>query len=110
VKRREFITILCGAVAPSFGVEATAAGVHDAAEIERAIEAFAREPGGGLMVPPSPQTTLNSDLIIALAARYGLPAIYPFRSSGAPRRTSIVSSRAKSRPTFRCRRRPNSNW
>jgi len=66
------------AVAPSFGVEVTPAGVHDAAEIERAIEAFAREPGGGLMVLPSPPTTLNSDLIIGLAARYSLPAIYPF--------------------------------
>jgi putative ABC transport system substrate-binding protein len=67
------------AAASSIGLDVTPAGVHDAAEIERAVEAFAREPNGGLMVLPSPPTSINHDLIIALAARYSLPAIYPFR-------------------------------
>jgi putative ABC transport system substrate-binding protein len=43
------------------------------------IESFAREPHGGLMVLPDVSTANNRDLIIALAARHRLPAIYPFR-------------------------------
>jgi ABC-type uncharacterized transport system substrate-binding protein len=60
-------------------VEVTPAGVHDAAEIEHAIAAFAAQPNGGLIVLPSPPTTVYRELIIALAARHKLPAIYPFR-------------------------------
>ena len=45
---------------------------------ERALAAFAREPNGGLIVTPSPLAATNRDLIISLAARLGLPAIYPF--------------------------------
>jgi putative ABC transport system substrate-binding protein len=41
--------------------------------------AFAREPSGGLIVTPSPLTATKRDVIIAAAARLGLPAIYPFR-------------------------------
>jgi putative tryptophan/tyrosine transport system substrate-binding protein len=67
------------AAAPSFGVEAIPAGIHDAGEIVGAIEAFAREADGGLIVLPSPQTTMYRNLIVALAARHRLPAIYPFR-------------------------------
>jgi putative tryptophan/tyrosine transport system substrate-binding protein len=67
------------AAAPSFGVEVIPAGIHDAHEIAGMIEAFAREADGGLIVLPSPQTTMHRDLIIALAARHRLPAIYPFR-------------------------------
>ena len=57
----------------------SAANVHDAAEIERAVTAFAAEPNGGLIVMPHPVTNSNRDLIIGLAARHRLPAVYPFR-------------------------------
>jgi putative ABC transport system substrate-binding protein len=67
------------AMAQSFGVSLTATDVQDPAEIERAIEAFAREPNGGLIVLPGPITNNHRELIIALAARHRLPAAYPFR-------------------------------
>jgi putative tryptophan/tyrosine transport system substrate-binding protein len=67
------------AAAQSFGVEVIPAGIHDAGEIVGAIEAFSREANGGLIVLPSPPTTLHRGLIVALAARHWLPAIYPFR-------------------------------
>jgi putative ABC transport system substrate-binding protein len=51
----------------------------DAAGIADVIEAFAREPNGGLIVHPNPFTGEHRDLIVALAAKYGLPAMYPFR-------------------------------
>jgi putative ABC transport system substrate-binding protein len=71
--------------AASFGVAVTAAGVRDAADIERVLTAFAREPNGGFIVTPSPATNTSDrrELIIALAARLGLPAIYPYRLSAA---------------------------
>jgi putative tryptophan/tyrosine transport system substrate-binding protein len=65
--------------APSFGMLLTPTGVRDAPEIERAIEALAREPNGALIVLPNPVTQHHRELTIALAARYGLPAIYPYR-------------------------------
>ena len=52
---------------------------RDAGEIKHAIETFAREANGGLMVLPDVSTTNYRDLIIALAARHRLPAVYPFR-------------------------------
>ena len=65
-------------VAPSLGVELTPVGVRDAAEIERAITTFARGPNGGLiMVGPPSSVQRHNDLIVALAARHRLPAIYP---------------------------------
>jgi putative tryptophan/tyrosine transport system substrate-binding protein len=67
------------AMAQSFGVSLTATDVQDPAEIERAIEAFAREPNGGLIVLPGPITINHREVIIALAARHRLPAVYPFR-------------------------------
>jgi putative ABC transport system substrate-binding protein len=67
------------AIAQSSGVSLIATDVQDPAEIERAIEAFAREPNGGLIVLPGPITINNRELIIALAARHHLPAAYPFR-------------------------------
>ena len=67
------------AMAQSFGVTLTATDVQDPAEIERAIEAFAHEPNGGLVVLPGPITNNHRELIIALAARHRLPAAYPFR-------------------------------
>ena len=63
----------------SFGVKVVPAGIRDAAEVRRAIEAFAGEPNGGLMVLPDVFTYVHRELIVALAARHRLPAIYPFR-------------------------------
>jgi putative ABC transport system substrate-binding protein len=63
----------------SLGVTVTAAGVRDTADIERVLMDFGREPDGGLIVTPSPLTATRRDVIIAGAARAGLPAIYPFR-------------------------------
>src|SRR5215813_900028 len=64
--------------APSLGVELTPVGVRDAGEIERAITAFARGSDGGLiLVGPTSSVQRYRDLIIALAARHRLPAIYP---------------------------------
>jgi putative ABC transport system substrate-binding protein len=67
------------AAAPALGMQLTRADVRSADDIERAIEAIAQQPNGALVVVPTAVTTLNRDLIIALAARYRLPAIYPYR-------------------------------
>ena len=67
------------AMAPSFGVNLTATDVQDPAEVDRALEAFAREPNGGLIVLPGPITVNHRELILALAARHRLPAAYAFR-------------------------------
>src|SRR5262245_35940740 len=65
-------------VAPSFGVELTPVGVRAADEIEHGIAAFARGPNDGLiMVGPPSSAQAHRDLIIALAARHRLPAVYP---------------------------------
>ena len=64
-------------VAPSFGVELTPIGVRTADEIERSIAAFARsENGGVIVVGPTSSVQPHRDLIIALAARHRLPAVY----------------------------------
>jgi putative ABC transport system substrate-binding protein len=65
------------AVAPSLGVELSAVDVRDAGEIERAVTAFARSSNGGLIVTASALANHHRDLIIALAARLRLPAVYP---------------------------------
>jgi putative ABC transport system substrate-binding protein len=70
-------------VGPSLGVETTSVPARDPAEIERAIDAFSREANGGLIVLTGPGTNANRELIIALAARHRLPAIYPSRDSVA---------------------------
>jgi ABC-type uncharacterized transport system substrate-binding protein len=67
------------AVAPSLRVEVNPVNVRDAGEIERAVAAFARAPNGGLIVTASPAAQLHRELIISLAARHKLPAVYPFR-------------------------------
>jgi putative ABC transport system substrate-binding protein len=67
------------AAAPAFGIAVTAAEVRNAADIERVLPAFAQDGGGGLIVTPSALTASRRDLIIALSARLGLPAIYSFR-------------------------------
>lgn len=61
------------------GTTVEAAGVHNAGEIKAALNAFAQEPNGGLIIAPSPLNTTNKELIIALAAQLHLPAVYPFR-------------------------------
>jgi putative ABC transport system substrate-binding protein len=63
-------------VAPSFGVELRPVDVHDAGEIERAVAAFAQSSNGGLIVTASGLANVHRELIIALAARYRLPAVY----------------------------------
>jgi putative ABC transport system substrate-binding protein len=64
------------AAASSFAVEVSAAPVHAKDEIEGVIAGLALKRGGGLIVLPDPFNVANRDLIIALAARYGVPAIY----------------------------------
>jgi putative ABC transport system substrate-binding protein len=67
------------AAAPGIGVRVTQAGVRTAAEIEPAINTFAEEPAGGLLVLSYTLANINRRLIIGLAERHRLPAIYPFR-------------------------------
>ena len=68
------------AVAPALGVEVTSIGVHDIGDIERAVEAFARSANGGLIVTgTATMPVVTRDLIIMLAARHKLPAVYPYR-------------------------------
>ena len=67
------------AVAPLLGVEPNPIGIRDAVEIERAITTFARQPNGGLIITTSAPAQINRELIIALAAKNRLPAIYPYR-------------------------------
>jgi putative ABC transport system substrate-binding protein len=66
-------------VASSVGVEVSSVNLLNAGEIERAVTAFARSGNGGLIVTSSGWATLHRDLIIALAARHKLPAVYPRR-------------------------------
>ena len=115
------------AVASALGVELRPIDVRDPSDIERDITTFAQNSNGGLIVTGSPAASVHRDLIIGLAARHRLPAVYNSRlyvtmvayspmglissiSSGARPATSIASSRVKSPPTCRCRRRPSTNW
>ena len=67
------------AAAASFAVEAIAAPVRDTSELESVVAAQAREPNGGLIVMPDTFMTAHRAEITSLAARYRLPAVYPFR-------------------------------
>jgi putative ABC transport system substrate-binding protein len=67
-------------VAPSLRVEVSPVNTRDAGEIERAVAAFARAPNGGLIVTAGAAVTLHRELIITLAARHKLPAVYYERS------------------------------
>jgi len=67
------------AVAPALGVEVTPIGVEDIGVIERAVAAFARSANGGLIMTGGAYPVVTRDLIITLAARHKLPAVYPFR-------------------------------
>jgi putative ABC transport system substrate-binding protein len=66
-------------VASSLGLELTPVGVNDADEIERGLTAFARGANGGLIVTGNTLTMVHRDLILTLAARYRLPAVYALR-------------------------------
>ena len=111
-------------VAPSLGIEVTALSVRDPGEIERVISAFARTENGGLVVTGSALAVVHRDLIISLAAKHKLPAVYfadhmvrggglhpmgPIWSTSIGKRQVmwIASSRAKSRRTCRFRRPPS---
>jgi putative ABC transport system substrate-binding protein len=115
------------AMAPSVRVEVTPVNMRDAGEIERSLAAFARTRSDGLIVTASGPAYNYRDLIVALAARHKLPAVYyehVFAASGGlvsygsdlststvkRPAMSIASSRARSRPICRCRRRPSLNW
>ena len=65
--------------APSFGVEVSPVGVRDAEEIERAVTNFAHSANGGLIVTQSALTLIHRNLIVTLAARHKLPAVYTRR-------------------------------
>ena len=71
------------ASAPSFGVELTVHGVSDADEIERAITATGTQSNGGLIIFPDLFTAAHHQLIIAVAARNRVPAVYPYRYMAA---------------------------
>src|SRR5262245_53948016 len=68
------------AVAPSVGVELSPIDMRDAGEIEHAVTAFARSPNGGLIVTGGPLAALHRDLILKVAARHKLPAVYTQRA------------------------------
>jgi putative tryptophan/tyrosine transport system substrate-binding protein len=74
-----FVRVIEGS-AESFAAEPIAAPVRDAAQLERTVIDFAAKPGGGLIVLPDMFTVGHRELIIALAARYRLPAVYPLRA------------------------------
>src|SRR5262249_32160845 len=110
------------AVPPSLAVELSQTPVHDDAEIEAAVTAFAREAGSGLIVATDPFLNTHRGLVMALAERHRLPAIYGFRefvaegalisygpdtavSSAVRLHMLIAFSRGRSRLTCRCRRR-----
>jgi ABC-type uncharacterized transport system substrate-binding protein len=82
VLRDPFITAGTGqfgaiqSTAPSLGIDVTPVNVRDASEIERAVVAFARSPNGGLIVTGSALAVVHRSLIIKLAARHKMPAIY----------------------------------
>jgi putative ABC transport system substrate-binding protein len=67
------------AAAASLKVEVTPLNISDAGDIERAVTAFAHAPNSGLVVTTSMFAARNRDLLITLAARHRLPAVYPFR-------------------------------
>jgi len=67
-------------VASSIGVDVSPVNLRDAGEIERAVTAFARSANGGLVATASALSLVHSELILALAARHKLPAMYPRRT------------------------------
>jgi putative ABC transport system substrate-binding protein len=68
------------ALAPSLAIELVPSPIKNAADIEHAIDSCARIPNSGLIVAPNLTTQWHRDLVIALTARYRLPAVYSYRS------------------------------
>jgi putative ABC transport system substrate-binding protein len=68
------------AAAPALRVGLTSVAFRDGSEIERALAEFSQTPNRGLLVLPDSSTVLHRDLIVGLAARHRIPAIYPFRA------------------------------
>jgi len=114
------------AIAPLVRVEVTPVNMIDADEIERGVAGSSPSENIGLILTPSGLAQLHGDLIITLAARRKLTAVYFERSfvargglvsygpdfldhTGALRVMSIEFSKVRSRPTCRCKRQPNSN-
>ena len=114
-------------VASSLKVEVKPVNLRDAGEIEEAVAAFARVPNGGLIVTSGAGAIAHRDLIITLVARSKLPAVYWERFFAVAGRLvsygpdivdnyrrapdmSTASSRARSRPTYRSRRRASTSW
>jgi hypothetical protein len=108
-------------------VELRPIDIREAGEIERAVTAFARASNGGLIVTAGSGSAIYGDLIITLAARHKLPAVYgdrhsvsggglisygPDRSTNTGKRPpiSIASSRVRSPAICQCRRQPDTNW
>jgi len=110
--------------AASLAVTLNAASVHNATEIETAVMALSAEVNCGLIVMPHPVTTTNRELIFKLAARYRLPAVYPFRFYAAAgglmsygiddvdmlRRAATVFCEVPSRENCQCKRQASSRW
>ena len=114
------------AAAASLAIELVRGPVENAADIERQLDSFARVPDSGLVVPPDVFTVVHSELIITLAARHRLPAVYAFgylvsagglMSYGTDRVDEMRQAaayvdrilRGENPPICRCRRRPSSN-
>jgi len=66
-------------MAQSLGIELALSTIENAGDIGRVFESFANLPNGGLVLPPDATTTANRDRVVALAARYRLPAVYAWR-------------------------------
>src|SRR5262249_20810275 len=104
-------------VAPSLGAEVIPLSVSDAGVIERALAAFARSPNGGMIVTGSTLAFVHRKLIITLAARHRLPAVYPrpihrqrrldFLRDGFDRSVSPRRRLCRSHPQRRENRRPS---
>jgi putative ABC transport system substrate-binding protein len=67
------------AIAPSLGIEIVPAPIANVEDLNRSIDSFARVPNGGLLAPPDNTVEEHRDLVIALATRHRLPAVYSTR-------------------------------
>jgi putative ABC transport system substrate-binding protein len=79
--------------APSLGMEASPVNVRDVGDIERDIAAFARSSNGGAVVTASPEALRHRDMIITLAARHRLPAVYAYRTFVSEGRPDLLWTR-----------------
>jgi putative ABC transport system substrate-binding protein len=92
----------------ALGMKVSGAGVRNAADIERVLVEFAQQPNSGLIVTPSPLTATRRTVIVELAARLRLPAIYPFRCARLPL-TSTASFVGQVQLIFQYNYRPNTS-